>query len=106
MYNTIKNIDFSNELINWFNKNKRKLPWRNTKDPYKIWLSEVMLQQTKVETVIPYYNKWIIKFPTIEDVAKSKTDLLLKYCEKIFVEFDCKKEHYFLLNEFKFPKYK
>ena len=81
MYNTIKNIDFSNELINWFNKNKRKLPWRNTKDPYKIWISEVMLQQTKVETVIPYYIKWIIKFPTIEDVAKSQTDLLLKYWE-------------------------
>jgi len=81
LYNTIKNIEFSRNLLSWFNKNKRQLPWRKTKDPYKIWLSEVMLQQTQVETVIPYYVKWVKRFPSIHHVANSKSDSLLKYWE-------------------------
>lgn len=81
MYNTIKNIEFSRNLLSWFSKNKRQLPWRKTKDPYKIWLSEVMLQQTQVETVIPYYIKWIDRFPSIQHVANSKSDSILKYWE-------------------------
>ena len=56
-------------LGNWYAKNKRDLPWRKTKDPYKIWLSEVMLQQTQVKTVIPYYHRWLEKLPTIQDLA-------------------------------------
>ena len=81
MYFTTNNIKFTNQLLNWFYSNKRNLPWRKTNDPYKIWISEVMLQQTKVDTVIPYYNKWIILFPTIEHVAKANLDLLLKCWE-------------------------
>ena len=57
------------------------MPWRSTNDPYKIWLSEIMLQQTQVKTVIPYYNKWVKKYPTLESVAKSNIDDLLKIWE-------------------------
>ena len=79
MYNTIK----KQELLRWYNLNtkKRNMPWRSTNDPYKIWLSEIMLQQTQVKTVIPYYNKWIKKYPTLESVAKSNIDDLLKMWE-------------------------
>ena len=77
MYNTYK---YEN-LLDWFYSNKRILPWRNTKDPYMIWLSEVMLQQTQVNVVIPYYNQWIKHFPTIESVAETNLDNLLKLWE-------------------------
>ena len=68
-------------MISWYAKNKRSLPFRMTKDPYKIWLSEVMLQQTKVKTALPYYNNWIKKLPTIESVSLSNLDILLKLWE-------------------------
>ncbi len=77
MYNT----DINSLLLRWYNKNKRSLPWRDIHDPYKIWLSEVMLQQTQVNTVIPYYNKWIVKYPTLSSVAKTQIDDLLKLWE-------------------------
>ena len=79
MYNTIK----SEEILYWYfkNKNKRNMPWRLTKDPYKIWVSEVMLQQTQVKTVIPYYKKWIEAYPNIKSVALSNPDMLLKHWE-------------------------
>lgn len=57
------------KLIHWYEANKRDLPWRHTSDPYRIWLSEVMLQQTRVATVIPYYEKFLERFPRIEDLA-------------------------------------
>ena len=56
-------------VVSWYDATKRPMPWRDEGDPYKIWLSEIMLQQTQVKTVIPYYNKWIKKFPTIESIA-------------------------------------
>ena len=59
------NIDFKN-IITWYENHKRDLPFRNTSDPYKIWLSEIMLQQTKVVTMLPYYKKWIKKYPNIK----------------------------------------
>ena len=65
----------------WYDEHKRNLPWRDIKDPYKIWLSEVMLQQTQVNTVIPYYKKWIKNYPTIASVAESNIDNLLKLWE-------------------------
>ena len=55
---------FSTDLTHWYHQNKRDLPWRHTKDPYKIWVSEIMLQQTTVNTVIAYYERWIKLFPT------------------------------------------
>ncbi|MDE5420751.1 A/G-specific adenine glycosylase [Ancylomarina sp. DW003] len=59
------------EIINWYEFNKRDLPWRNTSDPYKIWISEIMLQQTQVVTVIDYYHRFLNSFPTINALASA-----------------------------------
>lgn len=67
--------------LDWFEKNKRTLPWRKDKDPYHIWVSEIMLQQTRVEAVIPYYNRFMEALPTIEDLANCPEDPLLKLWE-------------------------
>ena len=69
------------KLLRWFEKNKRDLPWRKTRDPYAIWVSEVMLQQTQVATVIPYYQKFLKSFPTIHHLAKSDLSKVLKVWE-------------------------
>lgn len=70
-----------NILLGWYKKNARDLPWRKTSDPYAIWISEVMLQQTRVETVIPYYQRWLAAFPTIRTLAEADEDQVLKYWE-------------------------
>ncbi|MCX5681152.1 MAG: A/G-specific adenine glycosylase [Candidatus Omnitrophica bacterium] len=75
----MKSNNFSRRLIQWFKKNKRDLPWRRTRDPYKIWISEIMLQQTTVAAVIPYYNQWVRRFPTIQSLAKSHPQSVLKF---------------------------
>lgn len=65
------------KLLGWYKRNARKLPWRGEKDPYRIWISEVMLQQTRVETVIPYYTRWFEKFPSLVTLAfASEQDVL------------------------------
>lgn len=68
-------------LLDWFRKRKRDLPWRRTRDPYGIWVSEVMLQQTRVETVIPYYERWMDQFPTAAALAQAPEDQVLKAWE-------------------------
>lgn len=68
----------SDKLISWFKKNKRDLPWRNTKDPYKIWLSEIMLQQTQVAQGLSYYLKFTETFPTIIDLANAPEDKVMR----------------------------
>jgi A/G-specific adenine glycosylase len=68
-------------LLQWFKKNKRDLPWRKTRDPYAIWVSEIMLQQTQVATVIPYYQKFLKSFPTIRHLAKVDLSKVLKIWE-------------------------
>ncbi len=65
-------------IYKWYNINKRNLPWRHTSDPYKIWVSEIILQQTRVEQGIPYYNAFIRKFPQLADLAKASEDDVLK----------------------------
>jgi A/G-specific adenine glycosylase len=55
----------SSRLLHWYRLNKRTLPWRDHPDPYAVWVSEIMLQQTRVETVIPYFEKWMRLFPTV-----------------------------------------
>ncbi len=70
--------DFGEKLINWYKINKRDLPWRNTRDPYKIWLSEIILQQTRVDQGINYYLKFIDAFPTVQDLAGADEDEILK----------------------------
>ena len=74
-------VSFSNKLINWYNHNKRDLPWRKTKDPYKIWVSEIILQQTRIEFGIKYYYKFIKRYPDIKKLANSKEMDLMKIWE-------------------------
>lgn len=69
---------FQKEIIKWYKKNKRDLPWRNTNDPYKIWLSEILLQQTRVDQGLPYYYKFIEKFPDIQTLALADEQEILK----------------------------
>ncbi len=66
------------KLINWYENNKRDLPWRNTSDPYKIWLSEIILQQTRVAQGLPYYINFVNAFPTVFDLAKAPEQKVLK----------------------------
>ena len=68
-------------LLSWFAKNARDLPWRRTRDPYAIWVSEIMLQQTQVKTVIPYWERWMGELPTIESLAKAKPEKIHKLWE-------------------------
>jgi A/G-specific adenine glycosylase len=69
--------DLAGRLIAWYDAHRRDLPWRRTSDPYRIWLSEVMLQQTRVETVIPYYKEFLEHFPTVEALAAAGVDEVL-----------------------------
>lgn len=73
--------NFKNNIMQWFNQNQRSMPWRETTNPYYIWLSEVMLQQTQVKTVIDYYDRFIQRFPTIADLSEAHEDEVLKYWE-------------------------
>jgi len=68
---------FSEKLIAWYEQNKRDLPWRHTVEPYNVWLSEIMLQQTRVEQGLPYYNKFLLLFPTVYHLAKASEDKVL-----------------------------
>lgn len=74
-------MTFTDRLINWYRANKRELPFRDQKDPYKIWVSEIMAQQTQIATMIPYFNAWIEKFPSIESLAKAPIEEVLKMWE-------------------------
>jgi len=71
----------SNKLCKWYNDNKFFLPWRENNSPYDVWISEIMLQQTQVSTVIPYYKRWIKTFNTIDKVADAHIDKILKFWE-------------------------
>ena len=70
--------NFTSTLLNWYQKHQRNLPWRGSKDPYKIWLSEIILQQTRVNQGLPYYLKFEEKYPSVNDLAKVDMDELLK----------------------------
>lgn len=69
---------FSKKIINWYQHNKRDLPWRATKDPYKVWLSEIILQQTRVAQGLPYYNKFLNSFPKLKNLAMASEQEVLK----------------------------
>lgn len=82
--NIVEEMDvesFRTDLIGWFEMEMRDLPWRKDQDPYKVWVSEVMLQQTRVDTVIPYFTRFLEKFPSIEALAKADEDQVLKAWE-------------------------
>ena len=73
--------DLSGSLLHWYDYNKRILPWRENKDPYRIWISEIMLQQTRVEAVKPYFDRFMEVLPTVYDLAKVDDDRLMKLWE-------------------------
>lgn len=97
------------KLLPWYQKNKRNLPWRKTNDPYKIWISEIMLQQTQVKTVIPYYLNWIKKFPDINTLANASESKVLKAWEGLGYYSRARNIHFSAMQIFqnhngKFPK--
>jgi len=69
------------KLLKWFDENQRDLPWRKNKTPYRIWVSEVMLQQTQVATVVSYYKRFIKQFPTVKKLAAAEEADVLKLWE-------------------------
>jgi len=71
-------MSFITAVITWYKQNKRDLPWRNTTDPYIIWLSEIILQQTRVDQGMPYFHRFAEKFPTVSDFARAHEDEILK----------------------------
>lgn len=75
------NRQFRQIFLDWYDKESRRLPWRESKDPYRIWVSEIMLQQTRVDTVLGYYARFLDAFPTIQDLAEAEEDTLLKVWE-------------------------
>ncbi len=84
---------FASELVSWYRQSGRDLPWRRTKDPYRIWLSEIMLQQTQVTTVIPYYEKFLELFPIIQHLAEAPSETVLKAWEGLGYYARCRNLH-------------
>ncbi len=78
-----RDTEISHRLLAWYKKNKRDLPWRKTRDPYRIWVSEIMLQQTRVETAIPYYERFLKRFPDVATLARAPLDSVLKAWENL-----------------------
>lgn len=81
MWDNDKITSFRRTLLAWYDQEKRDLPWRRTSNPYYIWISEIMLQQTQVVTVIPYYERFLEWFPTVADLANAPEEKLLKAWE-------------------------
>ena len=81
MWEEEKILSFRQKLLAWYDENKRDLPWRRSKNPYHIWVSEIMLQQTRVDTVIPYYERFLDWFSTVESLANAPEERLLKAWE-------------------------
>ncbi|SHG70606.1 A/G-specific adenine glycosylase [Winogradskyella jejuensis] len=101
-------MNFSKNVINWYSDYKRDLPWRRTKNPYYIWLSEIILQQTQVKQGLPYYEDFVNTFPTIFDLAKSDEQNVLKLWQGLGYYSRARNLHYtakYVANELngKFP---
>src|SRR5271168_3577589 len=79
--NIINSPQIQKHLLDWYDQYKRDLPWRRTKDPYAIFVSEMMLQQTQVKTVIPYYGRFLEELPDWQSLAKAKEEKILKLWE-------------------------
>lgn len=75
--------DLGGQILAWYTRHQRDFPWRKTRDPYHVWISEVMLQQTQVETVIPYYYRFLSRFPTVQALAAAPLDDVLKVWENM-----------------------
>src|SRR5208283_746050 len=68
-------------LLKWYGRRKRDLPWRRSRDPYRVWVSEIMLQQTQVETVKPYFRRFLRRFPSVRALAEAPADAVMKAWE-------------------------
>lgn len=77
----MQETEFAKNILSWFKENRREMPWRETSDPYKIWISEIMLQQTRVDQAWPYFERFISLFPTVYDLAKANQQTVLKAWE-------------------------
>ena len=73
--------NFTQTILSWYDQGHRDLPWRRTQDPYRIWISEIMLQQTRAETVVSYYERFLARYPTVQDLASAPEEELLKAWE-------------------------
>jgi len=71
------------KILSWYESHKRDLPWRDSANPYQVWVSEIMLQQTQVETAIPYYHRFLSRFPTVQSLAAASQDDVLKAWENM-----------------------
>src|SRR5271155_1167021 len=69
---------FQERLLGWFRAHQRDLPWRRSRDPYRIWVAEVMLQQTRIAAVLPYYRRFLRRFPRVQDLARAREQEVLK----------------------------
>jgi len=97
-------MNFSNLLIQWYLHNKRDLPWRKTIDPYRIWLSEIILQQTRVDQGMAYYFKFIYNFPSVFDLAKASEEDVLKLWQGLGYYSRARNLHFsakYIVNELK-----
>ncbi|HWE27974.1 MAG TPA: A/G-specific adenine glycosylase [Polyangia bacterium] len=74
-----RDVNIRRGLVRWFASHKRDMPWRRTRDPYAVWVSEIMLQQTRVETVTPYFTRWMARFPTVRALAEAPLDDVLSH---------------------------
>src|SRR6266576_3522065 len=68
---------FRSQLLDWYERSRRELPWRENRDPYRVWLSEIMLQQTRVAAVVDYYGKFLLRFPTVKQLASARESSVL-----------------------------
>lgn len=75
--NTCSLVKFRSGLLRWFDEHKRDLPWRKDKDPYRVWVSEIMLQQTRVAAVVPYYKRFVLRFPDVNRLARARESSVL-----------------------------
>lgn len=87
-------MNFSSELIKWYSENKRNLPWRNTRNPYLIWVSEIIKQQTRVEQGLPYYHRFISAFPNLESLANASLDEVLRIWQGLGYYSRARNMHY------------
>ena len=82
-----------NKLLKWYYHQNIQLPWRVNTQPYRIWISEIMLQQTQVKTIIPYFKKWMKKYPTLKSLRNAEYDKVLKMWEGLGYYSRCKNMH-------------
>jgi len=88
-----KRLRIHDKLLSWYDTNKRDLPWRANRDPYAVWVSEIMLQQTQVETVRPYFRRWLIRFPDAATLAKADEQEVLSYWQGLGYYRRCRMLH-------------